>query len=373
MTLVVAPRRADTYEQTRAPRSAPTAPPPSPPPSPATPAVAAPAHPPAVPSYGGPGFGPGPDLRHAAPRDPGRRSGDTSGTTGGDTVERTPHPLPRRTPRTGAAAPASPTDALLALVAEDPHVTGVLLSGAGAVHLRRGEVVHAESPAAPTLDALLIAGGRLTPDAWQKAVDNAAGNGPVARRLVEQHRVHTGELEICHLAALFDAAYFALAPDAGPVRFRPGVTHWLGPIRPVPGSAVARECRRRRLLLDRAFPDARLDVSPVLRRPEAPPPRAAFRRAILDLADGVRTPGAIAHHLGRPAYHVLVEVRRMAAAGLVAAPPSDAGPPADHHPPAGIPPGDPPAPAPWIAHAATAEPPDIELLRRIRDALEARL
>ncbi|UGQ15508.1 transcriptional regulator [Yinghuangia sp. ASG 101] len=241
-----------------------------------------------------------------------------------------------------------------------------MLSGTGALYLRRGEVVHAESPAAPTLDTLLAAGGRLTPDAWRQAVDRAGEDGRVGRHLLERHLLGTGELEIAHLAALFDAAYFTLAPDAGPVRFRPGGAHGLGPIRPVSAPAVARECRRRRVLLDRAFPDARLDVSPVLRRPEAPPPRAAFRRAVLDLADGVRTPGGIAHLLGRPAFHVLAEVRRMAAAGLVAPPHPDPGPPAGARPP------DPSAP-PWPGDAPGTAPPDIELLRRIRDALEARL
>lgn len=342
MTLV-APRRAETYEHDRAPRIAP-------PPAFAPP----PAHRLPVPSYAGHTAG----LRHAAPRDPGPDPDRAHRPPGAPA----PHSLPvrPRTPR--STAPAPPTDALVALLAEDPQASGVLLSGSGALYLRRGEVVHAESPAAPTLDALLTAGGRLTPEAWRQAVDQAGGDGLVGRHLVEQHRLHAGELEITHLATLFDAAYFTLAPDAGPVRFRPGAAHWLGPIRPVSAHALARECRRRRVLLDRAFPDPRLDVAPVRRHPAAPPPRAAFRRAVLDHADGVRTPGDIAHLLGRPAFHVLAEVRRMAAAGLVAPPHPDPDPP-----------DGPPPPRPRPGHPADTEPPDIELLRRIRDALEARL
>ncbi|WP_436787710.1 transcriptional regulator [Yinghuangia sp. YIM S10712] len=269
-----------------------------------------------------------------------------------------------------------PTDALLTLLADDRHATGVLLSSTGALYLRRGEVVHAESPAAPTLDALLTAGGRLTPEAWRRAVDHAGGDSRVAQHLVDQHRISTGELEIAHLATLFDAAYFTLAPDSGPVRFRPGAAHWLGAVRPVAAHTVARECLRRRGLLESVFPDARIDLCPVRRREAAPEPRTVLRRAVLGLADGVRTPGTIAHLLGRPAFHILVEVRRMAAAGLVAPPPGTAQPtrtdtPSDTPADTAANPPDPPSPRP--AWAATTEPPDIELLRRIRDALEARL
>ncbi|NUU22313.1 MAG: transcriptional regulator, partial [Streptomycetaceae bacterium] len=121
----------------------------------------------------------------------------------------------------------------LAYLAER-QATGVLLGAAGALYLRDGDVVHAESPAAPTVDVLLAARGRLTADAWRDAVERAGARRGVARYLVERALLTDGELEICHLGALFDAAYFALAPDAGPCRFRQGAAHWLGPIRPVP-------------------------------------------------------------------------------------------------------------------------------------------
>ncbi|MEV4332117.1 transcriptional regulator, partial [Streptomyces sp. NPDC049597] len=73
---------------------------------------------------------------------------------------------------------------------------------------------------------------------------------------------------------------------------------------------------------------------------------------------GVRTPSAIARALGRPAFNTLVEVRRMAAAGLVETPSepvADAGDPL---------PG-------WVSQFPAD--PDIALLRRLRDALEASL
>ncbi|MBB1262123.1 transcriptional regulator, partial [Streptomyces alkaliterrae] len=209
------------------------------------------------------------------------------------------------------------------------RATGVLYSDVGAVYLADGEVVHAESTAAPGLDELLARDGRLAADCWQQAVRDGGARGGLARRLVDSGRLSRGELEICHLCALFDAAFFVL--DASPgkvrkVRFRPGAGHWLGPIRAVSAGLVEREVRRRRRLLDRLWPHPAVDTSPVRRLPEPPngPGRVRVprrQRDVLELADGTRTPYAIARQLGRPAFHTRVDVRRLAAAGRVATPP----------------------------------------------------
>jgi hypothetical protein len=85
-----------------------------------------------------------------------------------------------------------------------------------------------------------------------------------------------------------------------------------------------------------------------------------LRQSLLDLADGVRTPAAIARALGRPAFNTLIEVRRLAADGLIETPEKSALPS---------------RPAASSAAEAT-EPPsvlDSAMLRRLRDALEATL
>ncbi|MFG2195918.1 transcriptional regulator [Streptomyces sp. NPDC048639] len=250
---------------------------------------------------------------------------------------------------------AFPTLARLA----SERATGALLRDTGTLYLIDGEIVHAESPVAPGIDVLLTTGGRLPAAGWQDAVDRAGARGQVGRYLVESGQVSCGELEICHRGALFDAAFFALAGATGPARFRRGAAHWLGPVVPVPVDAVARETQRRRDLLESLWPRPEVDTAPVVRRPAAHIPALVPRqRALLDRADGMRTPADIARLLGRPAFHTLIDVRRLAAAGHIETPRT------------GTAPEQPPVPT-WVSDISAD--PDTALLRRIRDALEARL
>ncbi|MDK1475487.1 transcriptional regulator [Streptomyces sp. 549] len=267
-------------------------------------------------------------------------------------------------------APAPPQPTLDRLAAG--RATGALLCDAGTLYLVEGEVVHAESPAAPGLDVLLIRTGRLPEEGWQEAVNSGGARCQVAHTLLDSGRLARGELELCHLAALYDAAYFVLAPDAGPVRFRSGVAHWLGPVRPVHAGHLEQENRRRRQLLHDIWPFEDVDTAPVTRRevaggglhgghlagePRAPTPTRR-QRDVLDLADGTHTPAAIARSLGRPAFHTLIDVRRLAAAGLIETP----------REPVAVATAD---VLPWAAQNQVD--PDTALLRRIRDALEASL
>ncbi|WP_306323663.1 MULTISPECIES: transcriptional regulator [unclassified Streptomyces] len=250
---------------------------------------------------------------------------------------------------TATAAAVSPMLTRLA----DERATGALIREHGTLYLEGGRVVHAESPATPGMDVLLTTGGAVQAEGWSEAVDRAGARQRVGRYLVEQGRIGHGALELCHLGALFDAAYFTLAPGSGPSRFRYGVSHWFGTVRPVPVAAVEREALRRRELLQRIWPEPDTDTAPLTRIVRhagvSVPPR---RRRVLDLVDGARTASQIALALGRPAFHTLVDLRRLAACGLVTT-----------------------APAPvlpeLVALAAAVEDPDVALLRRLRAGLEA--
>ncbi|MFC9911902.1 transcriptional regulator [Streptomyces sp. NPDC127197] len=257
--------------------------------------------------------------------------------------------------RSGGVSPM-----LTRLAAE--QATGVLVREGGTLYLTEGRVVHAESPFAPGLDVILTAHGTLDARAWQDAVDRADRRHDADRLLLDGGRLAPGALELCHLSALYDAAYFALGPSSTPGRFQYGTTHWLGSVHPVPVAAVEHETLRRRSLLHRIWPDPASDSAPLERVDTAAAPAVAPRQsAVLARVDGIRTAADIARELGRPAFHTLVAVRRLAAAGLVAprTPPTPAGAAAARAGTGIAAPDGPPA------------APDIALLKRVRDALEA--
>jgi hypothetical protein len=259
--------------------------------------------------------------------------------------------------RTAAPSPAPPLSPMLQRLA-DERATGALMRDRGTLYLADGQVVHAESPDTPGIDVLLITGGALRSEGWWEAVSQAGARQRVGRHLVDSGRVPGGALELCHVGALYDAAFFALAPTRTPARFRYGVSHWIGPVHPVPVTAVQRETHRRRELLDRIWPQALTDSAPLT--PTAHPvdvPVPQRQRHVLDLVNGARTATDIAQELGRSAFHVLVDLRRLAAAGLVDAIRQTAALSAS-------------APGRVTLPEVTADP-DVALLRRLKDALEA--
>ncbi|MFF8018053.1 hypothetical protein [Streptomyces sp. NPDC007929] len=263
--------------------------------------------------------------------------------------------------------------ALLGTLAEQ-GATGALSTETGMVYLAAGHVVHVESAVTPDLGDLLTHSGALAPDGWWEAIDQAGRRCRVGRQLVDSGHLAAGALELCHLGALFDAAYFVLAHDGPPLRFRPGAAHWLGAVRSVPVDTVLRESRRRRELLHRIWPEPSVDRAPLARVPGPDATDLPARRGrTLAQVDGVRTAAQIAAALACRTFHTLVELRRLAAAGLVAPVGAATSPP----------PLPEPSPAPASAPATvSAEPgpaprppapdePDTALLRRLLHALEA--
>ncbi|MEU6146978.1 hypothetical protein ABZ848_42350 [Streptomyces sp. NPDC047081] len=236
------------------------------------------------------------------------------------TVLRTAEP-PRLPVRDKAAAAergwGGVSPMLTRLAAE--RATGVLMRERGTLHLADGQVVLAESPFATGLDALLTARGVLTAQAWQEALTAAGDRHRAGRQLVDTGRLALGALELCHLTALYDAAYFALAPSSTPGRFRYGTAPGPGVLTPVPVAALERETLRRRDLLHRIWPSPATDDTPLVRTDLPAAPTLTHRqRQVLAEVDGTRTATDIARRLGHLTFHTLVDVRRLAAAGVLA-------------------------------------------------------
>ena len=214
---------------------------------------------------------------------------------------------------------------LLKQVAAERQTGALMVNGrpGGAVYVHSGCVVYAESPAAPGVGELLTSSGRLAARTWQNALDLGTSTARVGRLLVEQGHLTQGELELCVLGATYDAAYFALASDTEAVDFRPGATHWLGPVVQIDPAAVDKESRRRVRLLAEIHPDPRVDTAAVIPAARAPRERVALTAAQWELlvhADGQRTPADLALLLGRAGFATVQELRRLAAAGLIELP-----------------------------------------------------
>jgi hypothetical protein len=206
--------------------------------------------------------------------------------------------------------------------------TGALVVGGhpgGTVYVIEGHVTHAESAAAPGVGELLTASGRLAGRTWQGALDAGTSRARVGELLVTQGHLTQGELELCVLGTIYDAAYFALGPASAPVEFLEGAMHWLGPVVRVDAGALNREARRRGRLLDEIFADPRVDVAPVNPVSRPPVERVTLTAAQWELlvsADGQRTPADLAQLLGRAGYATIQELRRLAALGLIELPPA---------------------------------------------------
>ncbi|MFH8570631.1 hypothetical protein [Streptomyces sp. NPDC017993] len=282
-------------------------------------------------------------------------------------------PIPRLPPSAG------PLDQLAA-----ERATGALRGPSGCFYLVDGAVTCVESATAPGLDARLAAAGKVPPERWQDARDTAGAQHTGARYLVDAGLLTQGELEICHLGALLDAAFFALPLlVADDVFFTPGAGHWLGVVRRVGAATLQRATARRRALLGRLAPWAAVDTSPVVplhpARPATMRPTSSQRR-LLAHADGRRTPHELALALGRSAFVTLLDIRRLAAAGLVLVP--DDAPKALPRRRPGACLDENPAPAeaartptwqPPVPQLPETADPDIALLVRLRTALEENL
>ena len=207
------------------------------------------------------------------------------------------------------------------------HVGG---ASPGVLHLADGQVVHAASAKVPGVGDLLTLSGRLPASVWQAAVEEGIADNRVGELLVARGHLTAGELQLCVLGVVHDAAFFVLGADEVAVRFERDRPHWLGPVTTVDARALVAEVERKNRLLTEAFDEPALDaaaVTPVLRLGRDRVRLTGLQWELIVAADGVATPADLARRLGRAGYACLLEVRRLAAERLVRLPGAPSGSP----------------------------------------------
>jgi len=222
----------------------------------------------------------------------------------------------RQQPKLGKGV--TPAKALTQLAALG--VTGALTvvgEPGGVIFIREGLVNGVESPAAPSVDRLLTAAELVEERVWETIPSRPA------RALVEGGHVTAAEIELCALNALYDAGYFVLSTEGAELRFDPDIEHWLGAECTVTADQLCDHVQRQRRILDEVHPSDVTDtaaVRPVLRPGLDRVLVSGLQWEIVLHADGHRTPQELAGLLGRSAYAVTLDVRRLAAAGLIEPP-----------------------------------------------------
>ncbi|GAA0812720.1 DUF4388 domain-containing protein [Spirilliplanes yamanashiensis] len=221
-------------------------------------------------------------------------------------------------------APAKPRQVLEDLAGTE--ATGALhIGGAspGLLHLVGGRVEHASSVKVPGVGDLLTLSGRLPDSVWQAAVEEGGNDARVGELLVGQGHLTEGELQLCVLSVVHDAAYFVLGDEPVQVRFESDRRHWLGPVAAVDTGTVLTEVDRRARLLAEIADEPRLDTGPVTPTPRLRRDRirlTALQWELIVHADGRATPTDLARRLGRAGYACLQAVRGLFADGLVRVP-----------------------------------------------------
>ncbi len=288
---------------------------------------------------------------------------------------------------------ATTIDAVLTDLARDGATGSVRVGKNGTVYVTRGRISYAECTGTLGVEELLASSGRISANGVRTAKQASAGQADGGDLLMSKGVLTRGELEFCVLGATLDASYFLLDSVGARFRFKDGDRHWLGTHWFFDVAGLFRECRRRRSRLDEVWPSADVDTQPVVPAPRIPGQHVmltALQWELLFNADSTATPMELAKRLGRTAYATLIAVRGLAAAGLLTAPgpPEPETRPAPRTPPLpssspsgprGLPkreersrprPG-PGAEGPSSMPQMSGDPSDVNLLIRLRDALEA--
>lgn len=201
------------------------------------------------------------------------------------------------------------------------------------VYLHHGELYFASDEHTETaLATALVRPGRLTPEGWSRAVDEAGGRPIVGELLVRHGAISADLLASVVLSVMYDPLISLFLSGEGDFEFEPGAVHWLGPFRAFPVDVIVAEVRRRVREADEwatVMPtlDVLVSACPTLPGNEH---EVTLRRDEWELVAalvGLRSIRQLAADLGRGLYSTARIAHRLSRAGLVEV--SDAHAPAD--------------------------------------------
>ncbi|MET8978117.1 hypothetical protein ABZX85_21130 [Streptomyces sp. NPDC004539] len=215
------------------------------------------------------------------------------------------------------AVPPRNLPALLAALHDERRDAAVAVSGTpgGTIHVHGGLVVAVDTPGAPSAESILLKSGRVEDGSWAAA---RAADGLLSEQLHKRGLLTPEEFEVACTAALFDGA-FALALGPGAVwEVRdpaPGVVA----SRAFAPHLVAAETTRRLTVLTELWGSPVELARTRIRTTDTPRPPVLHPRhtALLDAANGRRTPRDLAFALGRGTFAVMVDLARLRTLDLI--------------------------------------------------------
>jgi hypothetical protein len=191
------------------------------------------------------------------------------------------------------------------------------------IYLHHGQLYFAlDDDTDAALTTALVRPGRVSPDAWQAAVQ-AAGDRPiVGDLLVRQRAIQADALASVVLSVVYDPLISLFRAGVGDFAFEPGAAHWLGPFRAFSVDVIVAEVRRRVREVDEwesVMPTLDVLVSPVATLP-GDATDVTMRREEFELISALDGPSSIddlAGSLGRGRYSTARTVYGLHRAALV--------------------------------------------------------
>lgn len=191
------------------------------------------------------------------------------------------------------------------------------------VYLNEGQLYFARGEG--TDDALataLVRPGRVSTEAWGRAVEEAGDSPRVGELLITHGGIDPDLMASVVLSVIYDPLITLFREGDGRFDFEPDTMHWIGPSRGFNVEAIVNEVRRRVRHVDEmsdVVPSTSAWVSPVRTLPDGASQVTLLREdwELIASLSGPRTVDELAAAMGRGRYSTAMVVHRLARAGLL--------------------------------------------------------